>query len=342
MAQTKLESAIREHETGQRGADAEAEADEAEGEGVEPEDDTTAAEEKPSGGIGTGLGAVSQLLSLVRTDYTLTAANVMTSPSELATLSAAAVARHAGSSGASVEIDRFTAANDSECVTGLNRVATQRDDVAGKLADLETRLAPTEAELAALRARISALEVTWTTWVTAKDRSADGGDVIRREIDGLCQRVGGGSAKITRPAPIAADNSRAILSEVDLSLTTLIQPAQQPDSPILTAIRWERLNNRPATDGAINHVLYVNTEQVAADLVTRKSILGSSGQIAFLGTANVSWLLMDVANNMVRAGGAMNLAKRLRFDLETGDTEQGEVKPSGTLKKIRCDVWRRS
>ncbi|HST66343.1 MAG TPA: hypothetical protein VLM05_14255, partial [Mycobacteriales bacterium] len=146
---------------------------EAGGEGVEEEDDVP-----PTAG-GT-LGAALDLLSLVRTDYTLTAATVTTSPSELATLTAGALA---GTTGLTVELDGFTAAVDSPALAAADTLVQARDAARAALTRLEVRLAAVETALPVLRARISHLEDSWDTWAAEKDADPAAGGRLRTRIN---------------------------------------------------------------------------------------------------------------------------------------------------------------
>ena len=59
----------------------------------------------------------------------------------------------------------------------------------------------------------------------------------------------------------------------------------------------------------------------AADAVTRRSILGTSGRIRFLSSGNASWLLMNPADGAIAGGGQANLADVMSFGLDTGKAE---------------------
>jgi hypothetical protein len=303
------------------------------GEGGAPEGGAAgAAEEKPAmPGAGAALGSALDLVSLLRTDYTLTAAEVRTSPSELATLSAARLGASGAVPGLTVEIDGFTAANASEILDRVNSVTTMRDAVRSELAALQARLSPVEAELTALRARIDSLEDAGATWAAAAERSPDGGQTLRTKIDEL-YRLAAPRAKAAATARAKVDQARGVLDEVDAGLSAMMQASATTDPPLLTAVRWERLRHG-ATAGPVHHVLYVGIDQVAADTVTRRSLLGTSGRISFLGAATVSWLLMEPEHGAVRAGGSLRGGRILQLDLESGNSELVDLTPGGRLDK---------
>jgi hypothetical protein len=77
---------------------------------------------------------------------------------------------------------------------------------------------------------------------------------------------------------------------------------------------------RLTADGpnGITHVLYVSLDSVAADTVTRRSVLGASGILRFLAAGNGSWLLLDTEKGAVTAGSQQSHADVLSFSLVSG------------------------
>jgi hypothetical protein len=65
-------------------------------------------------------------------------------------------------------------------------------------------------------------------------------------------------------------------------------------------------------------VLHVNLDALAADTVTRRSILGTSGIMRFLSAGNASWLLMDTSTGTISGGGQENLADLVSLSLDDG------------------------
>ena len=66
-------------------------------------------------------------------------------------------------------------------------------------------------------------------------------------------------------------------------------------------------------------MLYVRLDSLAADLATRRSVLGTSGVVRFLTGGNASWLLLKAADSKIIAGGQQRLADRMTLGLTTGD-----------------------
>jgi hypothetical protein len=71
-------------------------------------------------------------------------------------------------------------------------------------------------------------------------------------------------------------------------------------------------------DDRITHVLYVSLDAVAADAVTRHSILGDSGRVRFLSAGTASWLLLRTETGTIAGGGQESLADVMTFGLENG------------------------
>ena len=64
------------------------------------------------------------------------------------------------------------------------------------------------------------------------------------------------------------------------------------------------------------------TAQAGADVITRRSVLGSSGRVSYLGGVTAAWTLLDVSSGAVVTGGATERARQLTHDLTTGKTAQ--------------------
>jgi uncharacterized protein YfcZ (UPF0381/DUF406 family) len=262
------------------------------------------------------LGAAIDLLGLLRTDYSLTAATVVSSPSELAVLTASRLARQADKAKALVvEADVFSTIRESAQTAKFETLLTNRDTAVHNLSRLQVRLAPVEAELAAITARIAAQEQIWASAVAdGKDATATAS--LRAGIDLLVAQQSR-REKAAGPARAVIAYARQVLADVDAGTSALTQAPQGGEAPLLTAVRHERLAATVAED-RITHVLYLNLDSVAADAVTRRSILGISGRIRFLSAGNASWLLLDAATGTIAGGGQVSQADVMTFGLETG------------------------
>ncbi len=273
-----------------------------------------------TGPAGAGyLGAAVNLLGLLRTDYAITATAVTAAPSQLATLTAAHLATWKGDGARPpVVADEFTTVERSPSMDLLASVLAARDRGFESLSALQGQLAPVEAELAGIKARIAPLELAWATAIAeGRDRSAIAD--LRGAVD-LQIAQAAARERAAGPARFMVAQAQQIIADVDAAVTTLLEPSGGNDAPLLAAVRRERLDAKVAAD-RITHVLYVHLDAVAAEAVTRRSILGMSGRIRFISTDNASWLLLDAASGEVADGGQVSLADVMTFDLEGGNAE---------------------
>ena len=115
---------------------------------------------------------------------------------------------------------------------------------------------------------------------------------------------------------------------------------------LLTAIAREGLHSlsqeqgsagaedaKPSKDAQprVTHVLYVGMDEARGDVVTRRSLLGTSGRLGFIGAINASWLLLDTKTGVLAHGGAVAHAKRMLYDLEAGTGETKAIDLNGTI-----------
>jgi hypothetical protein len=225
--------------------------------------------DEPAGGV----AAAVNLLSLLRTDYTVTAAAVSATPSELSTLTAAHLIRQPATADVTVtaEVDAFSTAGSSPILNLFDEVLRLRGATARDLADLQGKLAPVQAKLTAISAEASAV--------------------------------------------VAA--AQQVVTDADAAVAALVHASGTGDAPLVTAVRYERLGQ--AVQGRkITHVLYVSLDAIAADVVTRRSILGTSGRVRFLSSGNASWLLLATADDAITGGGQESLADVMTLSLDTG------------------------
>jgi len=280
--------------------------------------DSAATPEVPSG----GLGAAVNLLGLLRTDYTLTATAVSATPSELSTLTAAHLARRPAISDGrppatvKVEADAFATTGPSPTADLLKEVLGLRDSTVRKLSGLQASLAPVQAELAAINTRTASVEQAWAAAMA--DKKDDGGDItlLLATLDALAEQSTR-REKATGPAAAAVAYAQQVITDVDPAVTALLQASGTGEAPLYTAVRNERIG-QAVKSRKITHVLYVNVDAIAADAVTRRSILGTSGRIRFLSAGNASWLLLNTTDGAIAGGGQESLADVTTFSLETG------------------------
>jgi len=209
-----------------------------------------------------------------------------------------------------VEADGFGVVLSSPSTEQFAATLDARDRAAQSVSRLQARLAPVQAELTTLRARLTAVK-RWAT-ATADGKDASAVAALRTAADALVAQVASREAA-TGPARTLMAQAQQVLADADAALAALLNAPAGGEAPLIVAVRRKRLDARVAT-GRITHVLYVNLDAVAADAVTRWSILGTSGRIRFLSAGTASWLLLDTSSGAVVAG-----ERGRRHDLRPGD-----------------------
>jgi hypothetical protein len=223
--------------------------------------------------------------------------------------------------GVRVEADVFSTMRASPTMDKLTGLLNDRDDVVEMLYKLTETLAPVEAELAALAGRIAVIEPQWAQAVAdAKEEASV--RALQQAVETLAGQA--------RSRELAAGPARAlvtyaqqVVADVDAAVTALLQAPAGGQAPLFTAAQRERLDRQDGAQDAITHVLYVSLDAVAADTVTRRSILGASGVLRFLTATNASWLLLDTATGTIAKGSQNNNADIMTFSLETGEAAYG-------------------
>lgn len=273
----------------------------------------------------SALGTAVDLLGLLRTDYTITATQVSTTATELSTLTAAHLADEKV---APVELDSFTTMRPSPTMDALRAVTGARDGTVGRLSSLEVRVAPVEAELESIKARLNSAVHAWEKAVTEKK---DDGAIaaLRGEADKLIA-LQSARQRVAAPAKSLIAYARQVVADVDTLVSGLVKASDGSAAPILIAVRRERLDQTVASD-TITHVLYVHLDAAAADAVSRRSLLGTSGRIRFLSASNASWLVLQASTGAIAGGGQVNLADLTTFGLEKGTTSSATVVPQSGL-----------
>jgi hypothetical protein len=335
QASNTLESAIGQfeereaaHERHLRAAAQSAENDKpaaAAGEKEEPK-----AEEKAAAPAGSAIATAVDLVRLLATDFTITAAKVSTTSDMLAMLTAGTLPGFDATGGAdpSVILDGFTVAG-ADCVTlrEYEELATTATTLSVETQRLSAEIAPLTAAAAELRRSADKVLAAWTAATTDEKAAPGSADELKRVLDELDLRVIR-RASVAAAAQEAVDNATALITAVQAELTVLSTVDANGVSPLLRAASREGLHSDPVT---ITHVLHVETIHAGADVVTRRSVLGSSGRVGYLGAVNAGWILVDSATGRVHSGAARDRARQLTHDLTTGQSIESVVEPGGSL-----------
>jgi hypothetical protein len=152
---------------------------------------------------------------------------------------------------------------------------------------------------------------------------------LERQVMGL--RTGYGAADGTAPA--GSELARARLAEAEVAIKAFdeftkavtVAPASGGPPLLVTAAQRERLHLPPDDERAISHVLFVAIEGGGQAAITKRKLFGRSGRMNYLGGAQVSYLLYDVAQRETVGAGSEQLMGSVGFDV--GKAEAGSLKP---------------
>lgn len=245
------------------------------------------------------------LLAYLRTDYSVNAIGVTPGVSELVVLVAGALAGKT----IATELESTSTAAQSSALTKFANVVKERDEVMRLLGEFKATMAPVTAELTTFQTTATALE---KAWIESFSKAEINPQKIKGALDELQPKIQRRSLAIN-PASTFVSRGQAELEEIDSGLAKLTESdTNGGEPPLLSAARWGRLNV------TITHLLYVNTESLAADVVTRKSVLGTSGLLKYVSSGNATWLLLDVASQNVQVGGAAERNDVVTFSMESG------------------------
>ncbi|WP_256842553.1 hypothetical protein [Ornithinimicrobium cryptoxanthini] len=299
-----------------------------------------------AGSAESPLALALQLVALTRTDTTVTGRTVTAGDRELVIGVAAALAGRLGSAGTVLADGMTTVATNSPLLVAMARRAELRAALAEELAQLGGHLAVAKAAAAILAGTPAKEEEEGADEPDGKGDADNPGEEEAEEPDGKGDADNPADVKDSaRPAktpapsetlsPADAKLMRALteaslehlplftqVSERVLALDAeiagwLSTPASGGPSAMLAAAARERLHSSTA---GYTHVLLLQNDSLTADVVTRKSLAGSSGRLTHLGSASASWLLVETDQGATVGGGRSSSAGHLVLDVASGST----------------------
>ncbi|KRF34690.1 hypothetical protein [Nocardioides sp. Soil805] len=290
------------------------------------------ADEEETGSETSGtspLAAAVDLVRLLAIDYTVTAADVGVDSALLARLTSGRMAS-AGRDDV-VLLDGFAPADNSTTFAAYASLIAALNEVASAARTLRSAKAPVDSEAGEYRLALAEVRKEWEKTL-ADDEAPDGAaEALEEAVEELSRRL---QARVAAAAPaedmIAACTT--LTQVVRTELTALTSADGQGIAPLQRACSRDRLHDR--TDDAtrvVTHVLLVQATHTGADIVTRRSVLGASGRVGYLGGANAAWVLIDVNGNVV-GGGAVDSASHLTHDIATGESRR-------SLIQARVNAW---
>lgn len=282
------------------------------GDAVPAEEAEPEPEAKAVAGGGEGpLGAALGLLGLLRTDYTLAATTATTTSAELAILVAASLA----AKGVTVQSDSLTTLPATPAAGSLlAELQSVQDTIAAltqKVAELEVALAPMDSAITAIAAAEGTADQAWRDAATSETSSQTAPAELLKQLEEIRRELYPRRATVAH-AKAVADAVTQILAEVETGLAGALSATPVPggEPVLLTALRGEQLR-------AMTHVLYVHVDDAGGDVVTRQSLLGTSGRLGFLGAASTTWLLIETSTGNIKAGGSARRLRAMGYDIPT-------------------------
>jgi hypothetical protein len=295
------------------------------GAGTEAGDGTTTAGAGP-------IGAAVDLVRLLGVDYTIKTAEVSVDSALLARLTAGCLAMSARKGPVDeVLLDGFALAEDSATLKTYRALFAVLNRVEGAIQELARAVAPVTAEAKVYQERAKDTEESWAK--TDADPEADEGaaEALQTAAQEFRRRFEARN-RAAEPAEVLMTACKEAVTAVRAELLTLGSADTSGVSPLQRACSRDRLHAR--TDNsrdAVSHVLLVQATHAGADVVTRRSILGASGRVGYLGGANGAWVMVKT-NGTVAAGGAVEAASHLAHDIASGASARNPILPgTGTL-----------
>jgi hypothetical protein len=143
-------------------------------------------------------------------------------------------------------------------------------------------------------------------------------------------------------ARAAATTTAALVAAFDRFYEIVTAAPTDGYPPVVGAALRQALRDAPH-DLGVSHVLYVGINSSGGEVVTQQRVFGPSGRVAYLAGLSASWLMMDVADNSIVAGGSRSHHRRLLYDLASGKgkTEiftDAEKVPEGRIEHVQWFV----
>ncbi len=268
------------------------------------------------------ISAAAGVVGMFKTDYAITAEDMTIGADPLI----ATVADRLEEAGFEITIDGFELVGDGIVKRFWDTRSTRvllGEEVARRKA---AQIAPSDAKLVELKD-----EREDAAAALDKKLSEGGSD---DSVKGLRDRINGLRAEAAAEASATAEiraaiaTAEAAIARFDTFATAATTPAKEGGPPpLVSAALRERLHEaEPDGRPRYTHVLSVSIEGAGSEVVTRKKLFGRSGQVRYLGGAQVSHFLLDVVANRNVAFGSEPVLGQMRFDVGKGQ--------AGAIQKI--------
>jgi len=269
------------------------------------------------------VGAVAGLIGMFKTDYSIASKDVTVGTTPLV----AAVAGELLAAGHTVIVDKFTLlAEESPLIKGFRDAREVRNNVYRLVSQLKSeQLDPADHRISTCRTELEAATKAYYDALAKapatppkdletppKDLETRIGD-LRRDL----KEAEGDSASARWHVAFA----EAAIGAFDTFTTAITSATGTGDPPLIAAALREHLH----MPKDVTHVLYVGLESSGGETITRRSLFGRSGQVAYMGGTQISYMLLDVPNKNLVAAGTTSEAAYLPFDLK--NAQPGHAKP---------------
>jgi hypothetical protein len=253
------------------------------------------------------IGAIAGIVGMFRSDYSITAKDFT-----IGTTPLVAAVTEKLLAAAELTVEHFSRL-EGKIITDFEAARKTRRDLERLSQQKSTRVQETDRRIADLRPMLKAAFASYATVLAGKEDPKPLMELIKsleKDIDDAEKAV-------------AADRGVVILADTvgarfdAFAIAVLASPKDGSYPPLVGAAMQERLRTGP---GKYTHVLYVAVEGAGGETITRKSHLFKSGVMVFMGGAQVSYLLLDLAANTTTAAGTESLLGHLRYELKSGRT----------------------
>ena len=265
----------------------------------------------PVAAVPAVLNATAGIAGMLRSDWGVTARTVTVGSSPLVS---AVAKRLLDAEIANVGVDGFQLAT-TEVGTQFNRLSNESVGVADRVLKIKQKFAQADRKLTELtlvnQAYLDALKATAA--VGGLPTLAEWSNRIETQVIRAEESIAPHRATVA-----AAEAAVARATALTTALTA--GPASGP-VPVLAAAAREALHN-----GKFTHVLYVAIESAAGETITRKHLFMPT-KVRFVGGMQVTYLLLNVADNRLAGAGSAPALASLRMGLDDFDSD--------TLAEIR-------
>jgi hypothetical protein len=253
--------------------------------------------------VGSIVGGAASVVSLLRGDYAISARDVSVgSPPLFAVLANRLIAK-----GVEVNLDEFGLLAKSKLFGTFNEAAEARVEVQRLAAEAKERvLVPSDR----LHERAKEARSAYVT-ALGSDKVVPGLEALKQEAESLERKIGEEAAVAATRGELAT--AEAAIARFDAFAAAITKAPDDGYPPLVAAAIRERLH---AAEDRYTHVLFAAVESAGGETLTRRTIWKTT--LRFMGGAQVSYLLWNVATERLVAANTMPVLGEAKMDLVEG------------------------